>query len=109
MLQSCLPLYADMEPALQYVEFLSSALSSEAYSSMLPSITDLVQIYQLDIEVALQVPVPCNMSMRNQKLVPETGACSVACLPSQYLASATVPWSIYSGKNLPTPSWECPC
>ena len=65
MLQSYLPLYPHMEPALQYVEFLSSALSSEAYSSMLPSITDLVQIYQLDIEVALQVPVPCNMSMCN--------------------------------------------
>lgn len=41
--------------AMQYVEFLSSALSPELYGNMLPSITDLVQNYHLDIEVALQV------------------------------------------------------
>lgn len=52
-------LAADVVLAMQYVEFLSSALSSEAYSSMLPSITDLVHKYNLDIEVALQVVIPC--------------------------------------------------
>ena len=67
--QSCAPplpalrehliLDVDVDVAMQYVEFLSSALSSEAYSTMLPSITDLVQNYQLDIEVALQVLIPC--------------------------------------------------
>jgi len=41
--------------SLQYVEFLSTALSPEAYCTILPSITELVQKYQLDIEVALQV------------------------------------------------------
>ena len=40
------------------MEFLSLALSPKAYSSMLPSISDLVHKYQLDIEVALQVRFP---------------------------------------------------
>ena len=47
---------------MQYVEFLSSAMLPEAYDNMLPSITELVQKYHLDIEVALQVlnPLLCH-------------------------------------------------
>ena len=41
---------------MQYGEFLSSSLSPEAYRKILPSISDLVHKFHLDIEVALQVP-----------------------------------------------------
>ena len=41
--------------AMQYGEFLSSSLSPEAYRKILPSISDLVHKFNLDIEVALQV------------------------------------------------------
>ncbi len=40
---------------MQYGEFLSSSLSLEAYRKILPSISDLVHNFKLDIEVALQV------------------------------------------------------
>ena len=74
------PWKADESPTLQYVEFLSSALSSEAYSSMLPSIADLVSKYQLDIEVALQVPMTHTMPLSCSKSWLVTCTCSGAGL-----------------------------
>ena len=47
---------AQWDDVMQYGEFLSSSLPPEAYRKILPSISDLVHKFHLDIEVALQVP-----------------------------------------------------
>ena len=97
-------LAADVIFALQYVEFLSSALSLEAYSSMLPSITDLVHKFNLDIDVALQVLIPYSFPHCHLQAGPYC-ACNAPCLCVGAPAFASGSEVVNTGQRISPLTW----